>query len=241
MLPLMVLPSIVIGPRFAKTPPPTPIAGRAVSCGEVVATDVASSADLDRPAEDRADPAADLDRAVGGSAFAACCEQRSALGAGVGEQLEGRRQHGVSPASRDEGPPDGGVQADADQPAGREGSPRRSSGCCRQTWLWPVTLMPNVSEKLTMPPPSPAPVLPSTWLPSTDRDRPLEVGGDAAAGAVVGVAVDLTAVGDGHAAEQDDDPAAKHPDGLVVVHLAAGNDHIAGHLADPAAAEVARR
>ena len=67
VLPLMVLPSIVIGPRFAKTPPPTPIAACArLACRRSpLSLMVAPAADLDRPAEDRADPAADLDRAVG--------------------------------------------------------------------------------------------------------------------------------------------------------------------------------
>ncbi len=51
--------------------------------------------------------------------------------------------------------------------------------------------------------------------------------------------VDLAAIGDRHPADQEDDPTAIHPDSLIVVDLAARDQHVAVHLADATAAEVA--
>src|SRR5262249_4825729 len=74
---------------------------------------------------------------------------------------------------------------------------------------------------------------------AADRDRTAEVGGDAAAGAPVRVARDLTAVGDRHAAEANDNAAAVHADGVVVADLAGGDVAVAGALhPDPAAPEI---
>src|SRR5262249_50771832 len=77
--------------------------------------------------------------------------------------------------------------------------------------------------------------------PPADGDRPAEVGRDAAAGAVVRVAVDLAAVGDRHAAEADHDAAAVHPNRVVVADLAGGDVDVTPRLRrNPPAPETPR-
>src|SRR5262249_38215003 len=74
---------------------------------------------------------------------------------------------------------------------------------------------------------------------AADGDLTAEVGGDAAAGAPVRVARDLTAVGDRHAAEANANAATVHADGLVVADVAGGDVDVAGALhRDPAAPEI---
>jgi hypothetical protein len=206
---------------------------------ESIVADVAPSADLDWTAEYRTDPGADLDRAIGRKCVVGLLDHRSALRAGVDEQLEGRLQHRISAASGNEGPLKGGIQANADQAMCRKGVLVVCQGVVGNLALARdanAERLREVDDAAAEPRARVAVDLAAI----TNHDSPLKVGGDAATRAVGRVAVNLTSVGDGHTAEQDDDPGAKHPNRLVIVHLAGGDDHIAGHLADPAATEVPR-